>query len=94
MVTNERSGQKRGRREDSSSKSVSPPEKENTCGMDANKQDLLSQKSIGRFFYENCVEFLAVDSPSFRKMMTASGGQMELKLPDAHDLKGWMLAKL
>lgn len=45
MVTNERSGQKRGRREDSSNKSVSPPEKENTCGMDANNQDLLRTTS-------------------------------------------------
>ncbi|CAA7016288.1 unnamed protein product [Microthlaspi erraticum] len=91
MVTNERSGHKRGRREDSSSKSVSPPEKEKTGGKDANKQAFLSQKSIARFFYENHVELSAVDSPSFWKMMTASCGQTELKLPDSHDLKGWML---
>ncbi|CAA7016287.1 unnamed protein product [Microthlaspi erraticum] len=82
---------KRGSREDSSSKSVSSPEKEDTSGMDANKKELLSQKSIARFFYENCVDFSTVDCPIFREMMTLSGVQMGVKFPSSQDLNGWML---
>ncbi|KAL1204841.1 hypothetical protein V5N11_017444 [Cardamine amara subsp. amara] len=85
-------GHKRGRSEDSSSKSVSP--KIEDIGVETDKHDLLSnkaQKCIGRFFYENCVDISAVDSPSFKEMMNIGGGQMQLKIPDSNDLNGWML---
>ncbi|VVA97444.1 unnamed protein product [Arabis nemorensis] len=87
-------GHKRGRK-DSSGKSVSP-ETVNT-GAEANKQDLLSRKSqmsIGRFFYEFCIDFSAVDSPFFEEMLRVTnegGGQIRHTLPNSHDLNGWML---
>ncbi|CAH2053858.1 unnamed protein product, partial [Thlaspi arvense] len=76
---------KRGRREDSSSKGVSP-EKGN-AGVKATKQDLCSnkaQKLIGRCSNENRLDFSAVGSPGFGEIMTFSGG----KIPD---LNGRML---
>ncbi|VVA97443.1 unnamed protein product [Arabis nemorensis] len=85
-------GHKRERSQDSSSKSVSP--ENGSIGMETDKPDLFDNKGqmcIGRFFYENCIDFSVVDSPSFKEMMTVSGGQMRLKIPDSHDLKGWML---
>ncbi|KAG2317912.1 hypothetical protein Bca52824_021034 [Brassica carinata] len=88
-------GHKRGRTEISSSKSVSPEKR--TTGVEANKHDVnfqsnIAQRCIGRFFYENGIEFSAVDSPSFREMMSVDGGgEMELNIPGSHDLNGWML---
>ncbi|XP_010465097.1 PREDICTED: uncharacterized protein LOC104745529 [Camelina sativa] len=89
---------KRQKRQDSSSKSVSPPDKLTgfvDIVVESDRQDLLlnkAQMSIGRFFYEHCVDLSAVDSPCFKEMMTAVGGcQMRLKTPDSRDLNGWML---
>ncbi|KFK38639.1 hypothetical protein AALP_AA3G140700 [Arabis alpina] len=88
-------GHKRGRSEDSSSKSVFP-ESEN-IGMETDKADLFDnkgEKCIGRFFYENSIDFSVVDSPSFKEMMTVSAGQSRLKIPDSHELKGWMFQEV
>ncbi|KAG7581746.1 HAT C-terminal dimerization domain [Arabidopsis suecica] len=81
---------KRRKSEDSSSESVSPDN--GNVAVEADKQNLLSNKAhkcIGRFFYEHCVDLSAVDSPCFKEMMMAVGGGQ--KIPDSHDLKGWML---
>ncbi|CAH2073157.1 unnamed protein product, partial [Thlaspi arvense] len=76
---------KRGRREDSSSKGVSP-EKGN-AGVKATKQGLCSnkaQKLVGGCSDGNRFDFSAVGSPGLGEMMALSGG----KIPD---LNGRML---
>ncbi|XP_010527519.1 PREDICTED: uncharacterized protein LOC104804854 [Tarenaya hassleriana] len=45
------------------------------------------QKSIGRFFYENCIDFSAADSKSFRELF----GYLGCHIPSSKDLKGWIL---
>ncbi|KAL1204840.1 hypothetical protein V5N11_017443 [Cardamine amara subsp. amara] len=75
----------RGQGSSSRSVSVSPPDQKENIAV----EDLVSQKCIGRFFYEKCVDLSAVDSPSFKEMMSIGGGGF--KIPDSHDLKGWML---
>ncbi|XP_010499792.1 PREDICTED: uncharacterized protein LOC104777262 isoform X2 [Camelina sativa] len=89
---------KRQKSQDSSSKSVSPPDILTgfvDVAVEADRQDLLLNKAqmcFGRFFYEHCVDLSAVDSPCFKEMMMAvGGGEMELKIPDSRDLNGWML---
>ncbi|XP_015163455.1 uncharacterized protein [Solanum tuberosum] len=49
-------------------------------------------KSIGRFFYEAGIDFDAIRSPSFQKMVkaTLSPGQT-IKFPSCQELKGWIL---
>ncbi|XP_075088307.1 uncharacterized protein LOC107796009 [Nicotiana tabacum] len=49
-------------------------------------------KSIGRFFYEEGIDFDAIRSPSFRKMVKATfiPGKTII-FPSCHELKGWIL---
>ncbi|KAH0638781.1 hypothetical protein KY285_035367 [Solanum tuberosum] len=49
-------------------------------------------KYIGRFFYEAGIDFDAIRSPSFQKMVraTLSPGQT-IKFPSCQELKGWIL---
>ncbi|CAH8260276.1 unnamed protein product [Arabidopsis lyrata] len=77
-------GHKRERSEDSSNKNV------NIC-VETDKQDLLSNKARKKWGFEKCVNLSAVDSSSFKEMMTVGGGQMGLKSPDSHHLNGWRL---
>ncbi|XP_026382916.1 uncharacterized protein LOC113278231 isoform X1 [Papaver somniferum] len=51
------------------------------------------QRCIGRFFFENGIDFNAVNSPTFQKMMHASAGHGSTlyKVPSCNDLKGWIL---
>ncbi|KAJ7952057.1 putative HAT transposon superfamily protein [Quillaja saponaria] len=51
------------------------------------------QKYIGQFFYETGLDFSAVNSPSFKRMIYAalSYGRVECKIPDCQELKGWIL---
>ncbi|KAJ4844501.1 hypothetical protein Tsubulata_006343 [Turnera subulata] len=62
------------------------------------KEDLLSSevvKCIGRFFYETGMDFSAVGSPSFQKLMNATlgDGHVECMIPSAQDLKGVILQR-
>ncbi|KAH0635675.1 hypothetical protein KY289_035590 [Solanum tuberosum] len=49
-------------------------------------------KSIGRFFYEAGIDFDAIRSPSFQRMVksTLSPGQT-IKFPSCQELNGWIL---
>ncbi|KAH0637902.1 hypothetical protein KY289_037817 [Solanum tuberosum] len=60
------------------------------CGVDSSSQEI--SKSIGRFFYEAGIDFDAIRSPSFQRMMKATlrPGQT-IKFPSCHELKGWIL---
>ncbi|KAI3886487.1 hypothetical protein MKX03_029904 [Papaver bracteatum] len=51
------------------------------------------QRCIGRFFFENGMDFSAANSPTFQKMMHALVGRGSLlsKVPSCNDLKGWIL---
>ncbi|KAI3945035.1 hypothetical protein MKW92_013387 [Papaver armeniacum] len=51
------------------------------------------QRCIGRFFFENGIDFSAANSPTFEKMMHAlvGRGSMLSKVPSCNDLKGWIL---
>ncbi|RZC56805.1 hypothetical protein C5167_015656 [Papaver somniferum] len=48
------------------------------------------QRCIGKFFFENGVDFTAANSPSFKKMIHALGGPASTayKVPNCDDLKG------
>ncbi|XP_019198465.1 PREDICTED: uncharacterized protein LOC109192332 isoform X2 [Ipomoea nil] len=51
-----------------------------------------AQKSIGRFFYETGVDFDAIKSPSFVRMIKSIIGPFNtMKIPTCNDLKGWIL---
>ncbi|CAN4106142.1 unnamed protein product [Withania somnifera] len=58
--------------------------------VDSSSQEI--SKSIGRFFYEAGVDFDAIKSPSFQRMVkaTLSPGQT-IKFPSCQELKGWIL---
>ncbi|KAI3908076.1 hypothetical protein MKW98_003721, partial [Papaver atlanticum] len=51
------------------------------------------QRCIGRFFFENGIDFNAANSPTFQKMMHAFAGHGSTlyKVPSCNDLKGWIL---
>ncbi|MCL7051680.1 hypothetical protein MKW94_021792 [Papaver nudicaule] len=57
---------------------------------DSSKQ---TQRCIGRFFFENGIDFSAANSPSFQKMIHSlvGGGSTAYKVPSSDDLKGWIL---
>nr|XP_010326059.1 uncharacterized protein LOC101250835 [Solanum lycopersicum]XP_025888811.1 uncharacterized protein LOC101250835 [Solanum lycopersicum] len=61
-----------------------------TCVVDSSSQEI--SKSIGRFFYEAGIDFDAIRSPSFQRMViaTLSLGQT-IKFPSCQELKGWIL---
>lgn len=52
-----------------------------------------AQKFIARFFYETGVDFGAVNSPSFKRMINATlgHGQVEYSIPSFQELKGCLL---
>nr|GMD35395.1 uncharacterized protein LOC109192332 isoform X1 [Ipomoea batatas] len=51
-----------------------------------------AQKSIGRFFYETGVDFDAIKSPSFARMIKSIISPLNtMKIPTCNDLKGWIL---
>ncbi|KAI3963678.1 hypothetical protein MKW98_021918 [Papaver atlanticum] len=52
-----------------------------------------TQRCIGRFFYENSIDFNAANSASFKKMIHALGrrGSTAYKVPNCDDLKGCIL---
>lgn len=82
---------KRGRREEDPYVEEEEPSKEFLLSNNA-------QKCIGRFFYEHCFDdFSTVDSLRFREMIDATSlvgggdGEMQLKIPDSHDLNGRIL---
>ncbi|XP_019055867.1 PREDICTED: uncharacterized protein LOC104612635 [Nelumbo nucifera] len=62
---------------------------------DEGEEDSLrhAQRCIGRFFYDAGLDFNAVKSPSFWKMIDAiiGCGLMEYKIPSCQELKGWIL---
>ncbi|KAG7631035.1 Ribonuclease H-like superfamily [Arabidopsis suecica] len=64
-----------------------------TASETAAEAEKLAQMDVAQFFYEHGVDFSAVDSTSFKKMMMIKtvggegGGQM---IPDSRDLNGWM----
>ncbi|XP_026403861.1 uncharacterized protein LOC113299129 isoform X2 [Papaver somniferum] len=51
------------------------------------------QRCIGRFFFENSIDFNAANSASFKKMIHALGGRgsTTYKVPNCDDLKGCIL---
>ncbi|KAI3842174.1 hypothetical protein MKW92_013889 [Papaver armeniacum] len=51
------------------------------------------QRCIGRFFFENGIDFSAANSPYFQKMVRALIGcrSVVYKVPSCDDLKGWIL---
>ncbi|XP_026453991.1 uncharacterized protein LOC113355369 isoform X2 [Papaver somniferum] len=51
------------------------------------------QRCIGRFFFENGIDFSAANSPYFQKMIRAliGCGSVVYKVPSCDDLKGWIL---
>ncbi|KAI3965571.1 hypothetical protein MKX01_010528 [Papaver californicum] len=51
------------------------------------------QRCIGRFFFENGIDFSAANSLTFQKMIRAFVGResMMYKVPSCNDLKGWIL---
>ncbi|KAL3736999.1 hypothetical protein ACJRO7_025862 [Eucalyptus globulus] len=53
----------------------------------------MQARLIGRFFYENGIDFNAVNSPSFQEMMTATVGNAhcEYDIPSYRELKGPIL---
>ncbi|XP_020537128.1 uncharacterized protein LOC105640149 isoform X2 [Jatropha curcas] len=58
------------------------------------KEDALSRqikKCIGRFFYETGIDFSAANYPSFRRMLNATLGNGQVKIPTLQELKGWIL---
>ncbi|KAI3901597.1 hypothetical protein MKW92_035339 [Papaver armeniacum] len=52
-----------------------------------------TQRCIGRFFFENGIDFNAANSASFKKMIHALGGRgsTAYKVPNSDDLKGCIL---
>ncbi|KAI3990265.1 hypothetical protein MKX01_037604 [Papaver californicum] len=52
-----------------------------------------TKRCIGRFFFENGINFSAANSPSFEKMIHAlgGGGSTAYKVPNCDDLKGCIL---
>ncbi|KAI3896144.1 hypothetical protein MKX03_013611 [Papaver bracteatum] len=51
------------------------------------------QRCIGRFFFENGIDFSAANSPTFQEMIHAfvGCGSTLYKVPTCNDLKGWIL---
>ncbi|MCL7022550.1 hypothetical protein MKW94_010602 [Papaver nudicaule] len=60
------------------------------AGDDSSRQ---SQRYIGRFFFENGIDFSAANSSTFQKMIISlvGGGSTTYKVPSCDDLKGWIL---
>ncbi|XP_057967557.1 uncharacterized protein LOC131157427 [Malania oleifera] len=54
---------------------------------------MLVQKCIGRFFFETGMDYSAINSPSFRRMLNAtlSHHQVGFQIPSCQELKGWIL---
>ncbi|KAA8540159.1 hypothetical protein F0562_024278 [Nyssa sinensis] len=52
-----------------------------------------AKKCIGRFFYENGIDFSAAKSPSFQRIInsTVGCGVSGYKIPSCQELKGWIL---
>ncbi|XP_019057009.1 PREDICTED: uncharacterized protein LOC104804851 [Tarenaya hassleriana] len=69
--------------------------------LQTDKHDLMwktEKKCIGRFFYENCVDFSVVESLSFRQMLSVACpgtdvSQLRWKIPTSEDLNGWILTE-
>ncbi|KAK4342727.1 hypothetical protein RND71_038543 [Anisodus tanguticus] len=61
------------------------------CVVDSSSQEI--SKSIGRFFYEAGIDFDAIRSPSFQRMVkaTLSHPGETIKFPSCQELKGWIL---
>ncbi|MCL7027798.1 hypothetical protein MKW94_000570 [Papaver nudicaule] len=51
------------------------------------------ERCIGRFFFENGIDFSAANSPTFQKMIRAivGRGSKVYKVPSCYDLKGWIV---
>ncbi|XP_060202407.1 uncharacterized protein LOC132630825 isoform X1 [Lycium barbarum] len=61
-----------------------------SCVVDSSSREI--SKSIGRFFYESGVDFDAIKSPSFQRMVKATLRPREtIKFPSCWELKGWIL---
>ncbi|GMH09278.1 hypothetical protein Nepgr_011119 [Nepenthes gracilis] len=62
-------------------------------GEGQESSSLLAKKCIGRFFYENGIDFGAAETPSFQKMMEIAfnGFEIEHHIPSSQDLKGLIL---
>ncbi|KAI3459004.1 hypothetical protein Pfo_015667 [Paulownia fortunei] len=66
---------------------------ENPQGSITSTDDSLlrkTKKCMGRFFYESGLDFNAVNSPSFQRMISLCSGQMKYQIPTCQELKGWI----
>ncbi|KAF6158941.1 hypothetical protein GIB67_012358 [Kingdonia uniflora] len=52
-----------------------------------------TKRSVGRFFYENGIDFSVVKSPNFLKMISAAVrcGSAGYDVPQCNELSGWIL---
>ncbi|KAL9246896.1 hypothetical protein vseg_020376 [Gypsophila vaccaria] len=58
-----------------------------------NPASIAAKRSVGRFFFENAIDFSAVTSPSFQSMMgfSSNKGEAVHSIPSVRELKGWIL---
>lgn len=68
-------------------------EKASSCKEGQDSASIMSKRHIGRFFFENVVDYSAVSSQSFRGMIGISlkSGEITRSIPSIAELKGWIL---
>ncbi|MCL7029466.1 hypothetical protein MKW94_014323 [Papaver nudicaule] len=84
------------KKKDEMAQSLIHPKQHDAGKIGKEAEDISSrqiERCVGRFFFENGIDFSAANSPTFQKMIRAlvGRGSTVYKVPSCNDLQGWIL---